>query len=329
MTMAAVPPAPDAPPRRWRRMGIRLSVSVGLLALLVFLLPWDEVVAAASRMTVPLYVGALVAFLAAHSIGAVKWRVLIAASGRNVHLGPRDTAGCYGAGLFSNLFLPTVVGGDVVRAALAMKSVGSPEAVILGSMADRLIDFAALGLLIGGGALFAGSEMAGWSGPFLGILAIVALGSALLLAPLILRRPLDRWPPRFRGHIARGLVALRHLGRRPGAALLALTISLLMQSALITIAAWLGDAVGALAPLWAWFLAWPLAKAAGMLPVSFGGLGVRDAALASLLVPFGVPAAIGLVASLAWQTVMIGAALIGGLVWWLVRPGSRTPAVAS
>jgi hypothetical protein len=49
-----------------------------------------------------------------------------------------------------------------------------------------------------------------------------------------------------------------------------------------------------------------------MLPVSLGGLGVRDAALTTLLVPFGVPAAFGLVASLAWNTVLIGGTVIAG-----------------
>jgi uncharacterized membrane protein YbhN (UPF0104 family) len=58
-----------------------------------------------------------------------------------------------------------------------------------------------------------------------------------------------------------------------------------------------------------------------MLPLTFGGLGVRDATLATLLVPFGVPAAFGLVASLAWNTVLIGGALLGGVLWWIVRPG--------
>jgi hypothetical protein len=96
-----------------------------------------------------------------------------------------------------------------------------------------------------------------------------------------------------------------------------------MQSALILLSAWLGHAVGAHAPLWAWFFAWPLAKAAGMLPVTLGGLGVRDAALATLLVPFGVPAAFGVVASLVWNAVVIGGALVGGALWWIIRPGRR------
>jgi uncharacterized membrane protein YbhN (UPF0104 family) len=323
MTSAPADARPRGRLRPWHRLGARLLVSGGLLALLLVILPWEEVATAASRMTLPLYLGALAGFLAAHALGAVKWRMLMAASGRSSRLGPVDTVGCYGAGLLSNLFLPSVVGGDVVRAGLAVRTIGRPEAVILGSMADRLVDFSALGLLILAGAAFAGAEIRGWTGPAIGILVVVGMGAGALSLPLLTRRPLARWPRRIRRRVGRVLVALRHLARSPGTTARALAISLGMQSALIMLGAWLGRAVGAQAPLWAWFLAWPLAKAAGMLPVTLGGLGVRDAALATLLLPFGVPAALGLVASLAWNTVLIGGALFGGVLWWIIRPGRR------
>lgn len=315
---------PGAPPRAKSRRSlllVRILVSAGLLAVLFFLLPWEQIAEAAARMTVGLYLVALAGFVAGHVLGAAKWRIMMSASGGGSRLPLRDTAGCYGAGLFSNLFLPTVVGGDVVRAGLASRAMGRPEAVVFGSVADRLIDFASLGLLLAAGALLVGAEITGWAGPLAGILAIVALGAGLLLLPLLLRRPLHRWPRRLRRRIGRSLVALRHLSRRPGTALVALALSLSMQSAFIVISAWLGHAVGAHAPLWVWFMVWPFAKAAGMLPVTLGGLGVRDAALASLLVPFGVPLAVGLVASLAWNAVLIGGALLGGLLWWVLKPG--------
>lgn len=314
--------------RRWGWGSLRLLVSAGLLALLLSILPWEEVSRAASRMSVPVYLAALLGFVAAHAVGAMKWRLMMAASGSGDRLAVRDTVGCYGAGLFSNLFLPTVVGGDVVRAGLASRAAGRPEAVVFGSIADRLVDFVALGLLLAGGALVAGAELRGWAAPLAGLLAIVGLGAGVLLLPLAIRRPLSRWPPRLRRRIGRSLVALRHLRRRPRAALLVLVLALSMQTALILISAWLGYTVGAHAPLWAWFMVWPLAKVAGMLPVTLGGLGVRDAALASLLVPFGVPAAVGLVASLAWNSVLIGGAGLGGILWSLIRPGrdrSRSP----
>jgi glycosyltransferase 2 family protein len=312
--------APAGERRQARRFALRLLLSGGLLAALLLVLPWDDVRTAATQLTPLAYLAALGGFFAGHALGAAKWRMLLAATSRARPLPVGATAGCYGAGLFANLFLPTVVGGDVVRASLAARALGRPEAVVLGSVTDRLIDFAALGLLIAAGAVFAGAELTGWGAPLAAVVLIVGLGAGALLAPLALRRPLSRWPERLRRRVARSLVALRRLGRSPRPAVIALALSLTMQSLFIVISARLGHAVGAVAPLWAWFVAWPLAKAAGMLPVSLGGLGVRDAALAGLLVTFGVPAAFGLVASLAWNAVLIGGALIGGVIGWWLRP---------
>jgi len=321
-------PAQDAGKRRGAGIALRVLLSGGILALLLFVVPWEQVRAAAAQMTILLYLMALAAYLGGHAVGAGKWRMVLGASGGGELLSVRDTVGCYSSGLFANLFLPTVVGGDVLRAALAARALGRPEAVVLGSLADRLIDTAALGLLIAGGVAFAGAEVAGWARPLTGMAVLVVIGTGFLVLPLVLRRPLARWPLRFRRRIGRALVALRHLGRRPRAAVLALALSLIMQSVFVVVSARLGHAVGADAPLWVWFVVWPLAKAAGMLPVSLGGLGVRDAALTSLLLPFGVPAAYGLVASLAWNAVLIGGTALAGVAALIFRPGRRVPRAA-
>jgi uncharacterized membrane protein YbhN (UPF0104 family) len=76
-----------------------------------------------------------------------------------------------------------------------------------------------------------------------------------------------------------------------------------------------------------WFLVWPLAKLAGLLPISLGGLAVREATLAALLAPFGVPIALGVVCSLLWQTVLIAGGLLGGLAW--LGLGRRGPDAAA
>jgi glycosyltransferase 2 family protein len=325
MTAAGRERSPGA--RRVRRGLVRLLFSGGILGLLLVLVPWEQVTEAAARVTPALYLMALAGYFAGHTLGAVKWNTLVGAARREGgRLTVRDTAGCYSAGLFANLFLPTVVGGDVVRAALAARALGRPEAVVLGSIADRLIDFAGLGLLIAVAAVFAGAGLTGWAWPLAVMVALVGITAGVLVLPFLLRRPLSRWPARFRRRLGRALVALRQLGRSPGTAVAALALSLAMQSLFIVVSARLGQAVGADAPLAVWFVVWPLAKAAGMLPVSLGGLGVRDAALTTLLVPFGVPAAVGLVASLAWQAVLIGGTLIAGLVALLLRPDepSRT-----
>jgi len=89
-----------------------------------------------------------------------------------------------------------------------------------------------------------------------------------------------------------------------------------IQASFVLLNAFLGAAIGLQAPLHVWFLAWPLAKLVALLPVSLGGLGVREVALAGLLQPFGVPAALAVAQSLLWETILVAGGLTAGLIWW-------------
>lgn len=294
--------------------GLRIASSVLVMGLLFWLLPWAEIQRAWSALTPGLWGAVFAGFVGGHALGGIKWQRLLRAGG--AQLAGRDTARCYAAGLFANLYLPGLVGGDVLRATLAARTTGRAAAVAVGSLTDRLLDVVTMGVLVGGGMLWAGGTLARAAPVWMaaGLLLVLAIG--LGVVRWLLRRPLARWPARLRRPLGRSLVAVRRLVRVPGAALLALALSLAMQSGFVLLQAWIGAAVGIVVPLGVWFLVWPLAKLVGLLPISLGGLGVRDATLAGLLVPFGVPAALGFAASVVWQAVVLGGGLLGGLLWW-------------
>ena len=297
--------------------GPKLLISLGILSLLFVLLPWEQVRDAIGRVSPALWAGVLLGFIAGHLIGVLKFRMMVNTSRKRAPFPPVDALRCYAAGLFANLYLPSIVGGDVLRALLAGRVIGRTEAAIFAGLADRAIDVLALGLLIGVGGLLTGRELAGWSVPLLLLLALAGVALGLFAVALVLRRPLRVWPAKVRGRIARSLVALRRLARRPATALGVLALSLTIQSLFVLLNAWIGWALDVRVGLGVWFLVWPLAKVAGMLPISLNGLGVRDATLAALLVPLGVPIARGVVTSLVWQTVVLAGGLLGGLTWWL------------
>ncbi|HEX6063188.1 MAG TPA: lysylphosphatidylglycerol synthase transmembrane domain-containing protein [Longimicrobiales bacterium] len=298
------------------KIWLRVGISAGLLVLLAVLLPWSELRGAFARISLGIWVVVLAGFLFGHTLGAVKWRLMVAA-GRTM-LTPRDTVRCYSAGLFANLCLPTIVGGDVLRAVLAGKATGRPEGAVLGGIADRIVDMATVALLVAVGGFLSRDALPGWGLQLLSTALIIGIAVAVIFLPLLLRRPLTRWPRKIRRPAGRALVALRGLARNPRTAVIAVLISIAVQGGFVLLNAWMGIAIGVTAPLTAWFIAWPMAKLAGMLPVSLGGLGVRDATLAALLVPFGVPLTIGFVASLLWQTVLIAGGLAAGAIWWIL-----------
>jgi uncharacterized membrane protein YbhN (UPF0104 family) len=65
-------------------------------------------------------------------------------------------------------------------------------------------------------------------------------------------------------------------------------------------------------PIRAWLFAWPLAKLAAVLPLTQGGIGVREAALVGLLTPFGAPASLVFAAGLLWEGIIIAGGLFAG-----------------
>ncbi|MCX8507765.1 MAG: lysylphosphatidylglycerol synthase domain-containing protein, partial [Rhodobacteraceae bacterium] len=71
----------------------------------------------------------------------------------------------------------------------------------------------------------------------------------------------------------------------------------------------------------AWFFGWPIAKIIATLPLSLGGLGVRESSLAALLAPFGAPPALVVASGLAWQAILYLAGALGALV--LTLSGGR------
>lgn len=303
------------------KLWLKVLVSGALLALLFLLLPWTQVRDALLRLSPGTWLMVLAGFVAGHLLGVLKWRLFVNAG--RAALGFRDAVQCYAAGLFANLCLPSIVGGDVLRAAMAAKFTRRPEAAFFGGVIDRLTDMVAMVLLITAGGLTSHAVIPGWGGEALSVGLIVGGALLVVFLPVILRRPLDRWPKRFRRPIGRSLVAMRRLARNPRAAVRAITLSLTIQGSFVLLNRMLGQAIGIDVPLSVWFLVWPLAKVAGLMPISLGGLAVREATLAALLAPFGVPFAVGVVCSLLWQTVLIVGGLIGGLAWLVL---SRTRA---
>ncbi len=158
----------------------------------------------------------------------------------------------------------------------------------------------------------------------------VGFTAALYAFPPIARRVWARHP----GLPAQELVlrlcdAFAALARRPARLLMALAMSVLIQWALIWLSIRLAEQVGVHLPTAAWLFAWPLAKIVATVPVSLGGLGVRESSLAALLLPFGADAAQVVASGLVWQAVLWLAGLLGALVLMVSGGGlmPRTPAL--
>jgi uncharacterized membrane protein YbhN (UPF0104 family) len=121
-------------------------LAVVLLVLLVREDEWEEILAAMQKITILDLI--LVAILFAISRLAVAWRWHILLQSGGVHILVKNSIALTFTGLFASNFLPTTIGGDVVRLAGAMQ-MGFDRAVCLASIAaDRLIGMLGMSMTV-------------------------------------------------------------------------------------------------------------------------------------------------------------------------------------
>jgi uncharacterized membrane protein YbhN (UPF0104 family) len=295
----------------------RIVATVVALALIAWWLPFDELVAAIRTVPATTWPFAIAAYLTAHLLGVTKWRLLVNTAGAS--LPGRQAVHAYYWGLFGNLFLPSIVGGDVVRAGVAMRHVRSKSALVLGSLVDRVQDVVGLGVLAGLGALLAPRALDDESRRiFLVFVALLGGGGLAGLAGLRFL-PVQKLPYRVRRILVRVRQAVRATAERPGRLVTAFALGLALQSSLILLNWELGRLIGIDIPLYVWFFVWPLAKIAGLTPLTQGGIGVREAAQAALFAPFGVSAVQAVATGLVFEAVIVTGGLLSGLIAVAIR----------
>jgi len=303
---------------------LRWLAAAAVIGVLLHFLPFRLMGEAIRRVPFTTFLLALCGYLCAHAVGIVKWRMVVNAAGGQLDY--RTSAQCYTGGLFGTLFLPSIIGGDVVRMAVGLRRSSNPAGVLAGNVADRLVDMTAqAGLVLLGIALLPralpanvqaqGQKMMLYGGIGFAILILCAL---LLFQPLFGGRSV-----RFRRRLARMRHAVRCVSGAPHVLGFAWVLGTGIQMTFLVLTAWLAQACGLSLPLRDWFFAWPLAKLAALLPITQGGIGVREAAMVALLSPFGAAAHLVLAAGLVWEAVVIVGGLTAGLVAFLL--GRRDP----
>ena len=287
---------------------LRIAGTVLILGALLWSLPVADLLAAFAEVPPTLWARAVLGFLAGHAIGALKWHLLLRTTGLAIAL--RDSLRAYAMGLFANLWLPSLVGGDLVRAGVLVRGHGGVEALAVGGVADRALDALALGALAAAGLRLAPPILEGTALRILAGCGVVALVLATAIVTARLIRASGRSLPKM---LERALVALESLLASPGTAGIAFACSLAMQLWFVALNAAIGNAMGIAVGFGVWLLVWPLAKLAALVPLGIGGIGVREAALAALLAPFAVAPAHAVAQSLLWQTVVVAGATLASL----------------
>ncbi len=315
--------------KRSRKAALRLAFSLLALTVVLLVVEPAKVLDSVRSVTLPAWLEALAGFALLHLLSAQKWRATVSLCG--LAMTRAFAARAYGLGLFANLCLPSLVGGDLLRAGLAIRRHGRKEAVLLGAVCDRLADLAALGLLTGLGFVMAPRAVAAMDDVstlernILVGLAAAVVGVAIAL-PLVLSRLHPRRLPRRVGRFYVGFIrAFRTLRGAPLRAAIIFAFCFVLQAGFVLVNIRLGSAMGIELDWRLWFLLWPLAKIAAMAPVSLGGIGVREAAFAALAGRF-VAEDLVVAQSLVWESILVAGGLLAGGIYLATgaRPGEET-----
>ena len=296
----ATPPASRLAPWKWL---LRVVIGVAIVALLLHRRDAAAQVAQTLR-AVPLWVviGAVAFYWAGQILSAWKWQILLRARGANVSLA--TCCRLYAAGMFGNLWLPTNVGGDALRATLlAARAPNLGRADALASIAvERLTGFAALLIIAAGALLSRGAGAQGWQTLLLAC-AFFAIVGALTWLLLRFNHP----------KIARLRAALSFYARpqHRGTMLWALALSFAFQISQVLLNIGLARASGLDLPARIFWWLGPLLSLSGLIPAGIGGLGVREAAAVALLRGWPVSAGQIIGWSLLWQATVWLASLPG------------------
>jgi uncharacterized membrane protein YbhN (UPF0104 family) len=237
-----------------------------------------------------------------------------------VRLGLGRAAHLYFVGYFFNALLPTSVGGDVLRA-WALRG-QAPLAVAAGSiLMERILGFGCL-LFLG----LVGSFVAAGAAPARNALALAAAayaaGVIVVLCVHIPQRPGSGILARVLTTLARVRSEIRSYGPHGKAMLAGVVLSFAWQGILIAVNAVLSRGMNGTVPLTSLLVLIPIVQALTMIPVSLGGLGIREMGYEFFFRSSGFDPAEGVALGLAWLGVSLLFALLGGALA-LARPLPR------
>jgi uncharacterized protein (TIRG00374 family) len=311
----------EAPPKRGKRLFFlgKLAVSTFLLAFLFWRVDRDAFLRSLQALPLSLFLGCVGLYSLCYLISTLRWQRLLIAEGIRLPLWRLTLV--YFEGAFFNLFLPTLIGGDVVRGYAIYKITRGHDASLASILVDRLSGFAALIAIALVALLLAYSKIRDpqVAAMILGVAASFGLVMAMLLHDSLKERASGMLRvvglARFQAKVQGMVDALRRYRGHHRALGQALLLSGLLQGLIIVIYYFIGAGLSPGVSIAYFFLYVPLITVVAMLPVSVAGLGVREGGAVYFFAKAGLDSATALTMSLAWFSLTLIVSGFGGLAF--------------
>jgi len=324
----------DRPPatanRRRLLLAARILVSFALLAILFSRVDAGELWSTA-RSASPVWILIALSIYLVHVMAAT-WRWYVLLHAQDITAAPGMLFSSYLVAIFFNNFLPSNIGGDVVRVSDTAGRAGSKTLATTIVIVDRGLGLLALVFIAAMGATVMGRVQGHAPSPiwpawlWVGLLIAAALAAPAVMVPAgfgRLLQPLSVFHPTWVGErIEKLTAALEKFRDRPGALASCFAGAVAVQALLV--AYHLAIVYALHVPVSAWDLAVivPVSFVVQMIPVSLNGLGVREATFAYYFTRLGLPIHSGMLVSLG-ATVLMMCFSLSGAVLYMSQSGRR------
>jgi uncharacterized membrane protein YbhN (UPF0104 family) len=313
----------------WLQTAGKVGVSAVLLGLLLAQVDRQSLAGNLGKLTPTFILLAWLYYAFCQVLSSYRWQLFLTVKG--IHVPLLRLFAFYLMGMFLNNFLPGAVGGDMAKSYYLYRDTGQGKYAIISVLLERFTGLLGLSVL-SIGALAVSFRYV--ESPL--ILAAVG-GTALFLLAVVL---MIWWEPIYRPvHGLLGNLFPRQLGERlqqlytalasykthRGVLLGAVALSVGIQGLYALFYALIGQGLGTPIPVAYFILFLPLVTLLTMLPISVGGLGIREALMVFLFHTVGVPAVEILAVSLTGYLLNTLLSLSGAVLLAVYRKPGALP----
>jgi glycosyltransferase 2 family protein len=318
---------PSSSARRYVLLAIKLSVSIILLVVLFSRVDMAQLWATARQASVPWLVAAIAVFGVSTIVAVWRWNLLLKA--QHIEISQTSLLGTFLVATYFNNFLPSNIGGDVVRIGDTARHMNSKTLATTVVLMDRILGLIALVFVAALGATAIG-QLHHTASPIWPIWLWAAfVGGAAATTPAVLApagfgrllRPLTVFHPEWVGdRIVTLTGALAKFGADLGALAAAFAGAIAVQAALVLYYFAVAYALHLHVALFDLAVLIPVSFVVQLLPVSIGGFGVREAFFSYYFHQIGQPIEDAVLLSLVATALLMLCSLSGlGIYLWRQR----------
>jgi hypothetical protein len=274
---------------------------------------------------------ALCLYIAAQVLNSYKWALLVETKG--VAIPFWNICSYYFMGMFLNLFLPSIVGGDIPRGYYLYKDHGSssddgtPRITVSEAISTVMMQratgvfaliiiasIAYFGFFYRNPTLVKNATDAGIGGFLTMLFFILVLGLVLGIIFIYRFKPKPDAPESS----SKLRIFLNDIGgylHHPKMLNIVIIYSFIFQASVVLVNIVIGKAINAPVPLIYYFVAIPIIALLAAIPISFNGMGVREGSYIFFLGLIGIDKSVAFSIALLWLFIVIASSLLGAPIF--------------